>query len=244
PDRRRRLRCPLRPRHVAVHPARAGSWFQAGAYGVLASAERQALPGRRRPRLLFRTFSLRDFSGWGALHLGRFFRQLVFFWALALPLGVAVLVWLVSLGVGGEVWGGPAVLGIAGGGLLPLGFLFLITGLWSHVAQADLAREGSGALAAAWRGLKVLGRRLGAVTILVVLFVSAGVVLALLFVPVSAVPGLLLSGAPTLRAFVLILLFLLEGIPSALLAMVLASSLVALVRSEALREIRPEVQSA
>jgi len=224
---------------VLVH-----SWFQAGAYGVLASAERQALPGRRRPRLLFRTFSLRDFSGWGALYLGRFFRLLVFFWALALPLGVAVLVWLVSLGVGGELWGGPAALGIAGGGLLPLGFLFLITGLWSHVAQADLAREGSGALAAARRGLTVLGRRLGAVTILVVLFVGAGVALALLFVPVSAVPGLLLTGAPRLRAFVLVVLFLLQGIPSALLAMVLASSLVALVRSEALRELRPEVQSA
>ncbi len=224
---------------VLVH-----SWFQAGAYGVLASAERQALPGRRRPRLLFRTFSLRDFSGWGALYLGRFFRLLVFFWALALPLGVAVLVWLVSLGVGGEIWGKPAVMGIAGGGLLPLGFLFLVTGLWSHVAQADLAREGSGAFAAARRGLTVLGRRLGAVTVLVFLLVGAGVALALLLVPVSAVPGLLLTGAPRARAFGLVVLFLLQGIPSALLGLVLASSLVALVRSEALRELRPEVQSA
>jgi hypothetical protein len=224
---------------VLVH-----SWFQAGAYGVLASAERQALPGRRRPRWLFRTFSLRDFSGWGALYLGRFFRLLVFFWVLALPLGVAVLVWLVSLGVGGEVWGKTAVVGIASGGLLPLGFLFLITGLWCHVAQADLARGDSGALAAARRCLKVLGRRLGAVTVLVVLLVGAGFALALLFVPVFAVPGLLLTGAPRLRDLVLILLFLLQGIPSALLTLILASSLVALVRSEALRELRPEVHSA
>jgi hypothetical protein len=224
---------------VLVH-----SWFQAGTYGVLASAERQALPGRRRPRLLFRTFSLRDFSGWGALYLGRFFRLLVFFWLLALPLGVAVLTWLISLGVGGEVWGKPAVLGIAGGGLLPMGFLFLIAGLWSHVAQADLAREGSGARTAARRGLTVLGRRLGAVAVLVLLMAAAGFVLALLFLPASAVPELLLAGAPKLRAFVLIVLFLLQGIPSALLTMLLASSLVALVRSEALREIRPEVQTA
>jgi len=85
-------------------------------------------------------------------------------------------------GVGGEVWGKTAVVGIAGGGLLPLGFLFLITGLWCHVAQADLARGDSGALAAARRGLKVLGRRLGAVAVLVVLFVGAGFALALLFV--------------------------------------------------------------
>ena len=48
------------------------------------------------------------------------------------------------------------------------------------------------------------------------------------------------------RALVRVVLFLLQGIPSALLAMVLASSLVALVRSEGLREIRrkPEVQTA
>ncbi|HSS52400.1 MAG TPA: hypothetical protein VLX28_25945 [Thermoanaerobaculia bacterium] len=227
---------------VLVH-----SWFQAGTYGVLASAERQALPGRRRPRLLFRTFSLRDFSGWGALYLGRFFRLLVFFWALALPLGFALLVWLISLGVGGEVWGRPAVLGIGFGGLLPLGFLFLVAALWSNIAQAaqaDLAREGSGALAAARRGLTVLGRRLGAVAVLVFLVAGAGVALAFLFVPLSAVPEMLLAGAPKLRAFVLVVLFLLQGIPSALLALVLASSLVALVRSEALREIRPEVQTA
>jgi hypothetical protein len=224
---------------VLVH-----SWFQAGTYGVLASAERQALPGRARPRLLFRTFSLGDFAGWGALYLGRFFRLLVFFWALALPLGFAVLVWLVSLGVGGEVWGGPAALGIAIGGLFPVGFLFLVAALWSHVAQADLAREGSGARAAARRGLTVLGRRLGAVTLLVLLVAAAGMALAFLFVPVSAVPEILLAGAPGLRAFVLVVLFLLQGIPSALLGLVLASSLVALVRSEALREIRPEVLTA
>jgi hypothetical protein len=224
---------------VLVH-----SWFQAGTYGVLTSAERQALPGRRRPRLLFRTFSLRDFSGWGGLYLGRFFRLLVVFWALALPLAAAVLVWLVSLGVGGEVWGKPAVLGIAFGGLLPLGFLFLVAGLWSHVAQADLAREGSGARAAARRGLTVLGRRLGAVFLLVFLAAGAGLALAFLFVPVSIVPEILLSSAPKVRAFVLVVLFLLQGIPSALLTMVLASSLVALVRGEALREIHPEVQTA
>lgn len=224
---------------VLVH-----SWFQAGAYGVLASAERQALPGRRRPRLLFRTFNVRDFSGWGALYLGRYFRLLVFFWALALPLGVAVLMWLVSLGVGGEVWGRPAVLGIGFGGLLPLSFLFLVAGLWSHVAQADLAREGSGVWAAARRGLTVLGRRLGAVFLLVFFLAGAGLALAMFFLPVSAAPGLLLAGEPKLRAFVLVVLFLLQGIPSALLTMVLASSLVALVRSEALREIRPEVQTA
>ncbi|HYX23948.1 MAG TPA: hypothetical protein VFC23_07325 [Thermoanaerobaculia bacterium] len=221
-------------------------WFQAGAYGVLAAADRQALPGPGRHRLLFRTFSLRDFAGWGGLYLWRFFRLLVLFWALALPLGIAVLVWLVSLGVGGEVWGQRAVLGMGCGGALPLGFLFLVAGLWSHVARADLAREGSGVRVAARRGLAVLGRRLGAVVVLVLPVAAAGLGLALVFVPVSALPELLLVGAPRLRVLVRVVLFLLQGLPSALLAMVLASSLVALVRSEGRREIRrkPEVQTA
>ncbi|MEA2602965.1 MAG: hypothetical protein QOF89_3957 [Acidobacteriota bacterium] len=221
-------------------------WFQAGAYGVLAAADRQALPGPRRQRLLFRTFSLRDFSGWGGLYLWRYFRLLVLFWLLALPLGMAVLAWLITLGVGGEVWGKGAVVGIACGGVLPLGFLFLVAGLWSHVAQADLAREGSGVRAASRRGLAVLGRRLGAVFILILLVVAAAFAVALVFVPVSFVPDLLLAGAPRLRGLVRVVLFLLQGIPNALLAMVLAASLVALVRSEGLREIRrePEVQTA
>ncbi|HEX3552859.1 MAG TPA: hypothetical protein VIA62_06490 [Thermoanaerobaculia bacterium] len=221
-------------------------WFQAGTYGVLAAAERQALPGPRRHRLLFRTFSLRDFAGWGGLYLWRFFRLLVLFWALALPLGIAALVWLVSLGVGGEVWGRPAVLGMGCGGALPLGFLFLVAGLWSHVARAGLAREGSGVRVAVRQGLAVLGRRLGTVVVLVLLAVIAGLALALVLVPVSVLPELLLTGAPRLRALVRVVLFLLQGIPSALLALVLASSLVALVRSEGLRDIRrqPEVQTA
>ncbi|HEX4965854.1 MAG TPA: hypothetical protein VF173_33910 [Thermoanaerobaculia bacterium] len=221
-------------------------WFQAGAYGVLAAAERQALPGPGRQRLLFRTFSLRDFSGWGGLYLWRFFRLLVLFWFLALPLGFAVLVWLVSLAIGGEVWGRQAVLGIGCGGALPLGFLFLVAGLLSHAAQADLAREGSGVRAAIRRGVAVLGRRLGAVFALVLLMVAAGLALTLLYLAVSVVPEVLLTGAPRLRALVRVALFLLQGIPSSLLAMVLASSLVALVRSEGLREIRrkPEVQTA
>ncbi len=221
-------------------------WFQAGAYGVLAAADRQALPGSRRERLLFRTFTLRDFSGWGGLYLWRYFRLLVIFWILAFPLGMAVLFWLITLGVGGQLGGTGTALGIGCGGALPLGFLFLVSSLWIHVAQADLAREGSGVGAASRRGLSVLGRRLGTVFLLVLLIALAALAVAAVFVPVSFVPTFLLTGAPRLRTLVQVLLFLLQGLPNALLVMILAASLVALVRSEGLREIRrrPEVQSA
>jgi hypothetical protein len=221
-------------------------FFQAGTYGILTAADRQALPGARRHRLLFRTFSLRDFLGWGSLYVWRFFGTFVLFWGLALLLGMAVLLWLVFLGMGGVRWGAPAALGIGCGGALLVGFLLLVIGLWFHVAQAGLAREGSGVRTAARQGLSVLGRRLGAVIALAVLFLGAAVGLAIAFLPLSAVTGSLLSGAPRLRALVQLILLLLQGLPGTLLAVGLAGSLVALVRSETPSEIRrqPEVQAA
>lgn len=221
-------------------------FFQAGAFGVLASGDRQALPGARRNRLFFRTFSLRDFFGWGGLYVWRFLGVRVLFWGLVMALGAAVLFWLIFLGAGGGEWGAPAAFGIACGGALPLAFLALVLGLWFQVAQADLAREGSGVRAASRRGLHVLGRRLGAVAILFLLFLGAAIGLSIVFLPLTAAADSLLSGSPGWRALVRLVLFLLQSLPSTLLAMVLAGALVALVRSETLAEIRrkPEVQTA
>lgn len=221
-------------------------FFQAGAFGVLASGDRQALPGPRRNRLLFRTFSLRDFFGWGGLYVWRFLGVRVLFWGLVMALGAAVLFWLIFLGVGGSEWGAPAAFGIGCGGALPLVFLALVLGLWFQIAQADLAREGSGVRTASRRGLHVLGRRLGAVAILFILFLGAAIGLLIVFLPLTAAADLLLSGSPGWRALVRLILFLLQSLPSTLLTMVLAGSLVALVRSETLAEIRrkPEVQTA
>jgi hypothetical protein len=221
-------------------------YFQAGAYGVLASADRQALPGPRRQRELFRTFSLRDFLGWGGLYVWRFLGMLLLFGAFAFLLGGAALLWLLFLGVGGAQWGSPAALGIGCGGALPMGFLALVLGLWVHLAQADLARDGSNVRAASRRGIAVLGRRLGTVVSLFLLALVAALVLAAVFFPLTAAADSLLSGAPLARALVRLLLFLLQSFPNTLLAMVLAGALVALVRSETPSESRrhPEVQTA
>jgi len=87
-------------------------YFQAGTFGVLASGDRQALPGLPRHRMLFRTFSLRDFLGWGGLYMWRFCGVLLLFGAFTFLLGGGVLLWLLFLGVGGAQWGSPAALGI------------------------------------------------------------------------------------------------------------------------------------
>lgn len=222
------------------------AYFQAGAYGVLAAADRQALPGPRRSKDFFRTFSLRDFLGWGGLYMWRFFGVLLLFGVLAFVLGGAALLWLLFLGVGGVQWGSPAALGIGCGGALPMGFLALVLGLWLHLAQADLARDDSSVRAASRRGIAVLGRRLGTVIALFLAALVAVFALAVVFFPLGAAADTLLSGAPLMRALVRFLLFLLQSLPNTLLAMVLAGALVALVRSETPSESRryPEVQTA
>ena len=222
------------------------SYFQAGAYGVLAAADRQALPGPRRSKEFFRTFNLRDFLGWGGLYMWRFFGVLLLFGVFAFLLGGAVLLWLLFLGAGGAQWGSPAALGIGCGGALPMGFLALVLGLWLHLAQADLARDGSSVRAASRRGISVLGRRLGTVIALFLVALVAGLALAIVFFPLGAAADALLSGAPLMRTLVRFLLFLLQSLPNTLLAMVLAGALVALVRSETPSESRryPEVQTA
>ncbi|HEY4561620.1 MAG TPA: hypothetical protein VIJ36_01495 [Thermoanaerobaculia bacterium] len=222
------------------------SYFQAGAYGVLAAADRQALPGPRRSKEFFRTFSLRDFLGWGGLYMWRFFGVLLLFGVFAFLLGGGVLLWLLFLGAGGAQWGSPAALGIGCGGALPMGFLALVLGLWLHLAQADLARDGSSVRSASRRGIAVLGRRLGTVIALFLIALAAALALAIVFFPLGEAADTLLSGAPLTRSLVRFLLFLLQSLPNTLLAMVLAGALVALVRSETPSESRryPEVQTA
>lgn len=220
-------------------------FVQAGSYGVLAAADRQALPGPGRHKLLFRTFNLRDFMGWGGLYVWRFFRMLFLYWILILMMGLTLLTWVIFLFVSGAKWGGGAALGLGCGGVLPLAFLALVLGLWFNVAQADLAWETSRVRTASRRGLSILGHRLGAVLALFIVFVGAMIALGVAFAPLSSMTQRLLSGAPRVRTLVQLVLLLLQSLPNALLTMALAGSLVALVRSEMLSEIRkPEVQTA
>jgi hypothetical protein len=221
-------------------------FFQAGTYGVLAAADRQALPGPRRPRDFFRVFTLREFRGWGRRYVWRYAGAILLFGVLLLALGGVVLLWLGLAVAGGGEWGSPAAVAIVFGGALPVGFLALVAGLGLHLAQADLAREGSGVRAAWRRGLGVLGRRLGAVTALFLLIALGVLVLAALFLPLARGADALLAGAPGVRALVRFLLVLLQSLPNTLLVTLFAGALVALVRSETSLEIRrnSEVQTA
>jgi hypothetical protein len=160
------------------------AWFEGGILGVLVAAERQAHPrAADRPGAWgwFKTFSLRDFSGWGGRYLWRFFW--FFHLALTASLVFVLLVGLLVLGAvyGNESWGPGAALGIGCGGALPLAFALLVYGLWYSAAQPAVALEGSGTLRGSALGLRVVGRRLGAsfLILLVVAVVAVVVYLVL-----------------------------------------------------------------
>jgi hypothetical protein len=230
-------------------------YIQAGTYGVLLTADRQAPPsrpgskpraGRPRARALFRTFSRTDFFGWGGRYVWRFFGLVNLFWVLLLVVALGTVLWLAFIVAGGERWGSTAALGIGCGGVLPLGFLTLVFAFGFSVAQADLAREDSGVWVAFRVGFSVLGRRLGAVLLVYLVFLAAAVALSVLFIPASLAADTLLGDAPGMHALAQIFLLFVQGIPSALLSVALAAALVALVRSEIRSEtrVKPEVQIA
>ena len=159
------------------------AWFQGGILGVMIAAERQALADAHRRAggwRWFRTYTLRDFAGWGGRYLGRYFAW--FHLVVLLSLGFAVLgVLLVAGAVAAyRTWGGGAAVGLGCGGLVPLAFLALLFAAWTILAQPAVALDGSGAVRGSAVALRVLTRRLGAsiglLLVLVVLSVVLGVV--------------------------------------------------------------------
>lgn len=160
----------------------AWGWFQGGIFGTLVAAERQALPdaqNRAGGASWFRTFSLSEFSGWGGRYAWRFF----WFFHLSLTIGLllTLVAVLIAFGVvlGYETWGGGAAYGIGCGAALPFLFALFVFAIWSVTAQPFLARPQGGVMRAAGDGLRVIGRRPGAVLLIVLTLIVLGVGLGL-----------------------------------------------------------------
>jgi hypothetical protein len=211
-------------------------WVQAGTYGVLVAADRQAPAGPGGDWRWFRTWSGRDFAGWAGRYLWRFFWFLNLYAALASLLLLLFVLLMAGAVAGGQRWGWPAALGIGCGGTLPLLFLGVVLGLWMSLAQADLAREGSGVALATRRGLRVLGRRLGGVLLVWLLFVAASTALAMVFTPFSLGADLLLRDAPAVSLAVGLAVAAVQALASSALTIALAAGLVALMRDDGATE--------
>lgn len=220
------------------------SYFQGGLYGTLYSADRQALPGAGRDRRLFRTFSGRNFAGWGGRFVWRFFWFYNFAGLLFLIALLLVLVWVGLTAFAADRWGAPVAWSVGCGGALPVFFVLLVLSLGIGLGQADLPRDGSGVLKAARLGFDVLARRPGAVLLLALCFAAAGIAVSLIFLPVSIGLTLGLAQKPLAALAARGALALLQMIPNAALSVASAAAFVALMRSEIAGARRLEVPPA
>lgn len=162
----------------------AWGWFQGGIFGTLVAAERQALPDAQRRAggsQWFRTYGWPEFSGWGALYAWRYF----WFFHLSLTVGLVLMLVgvLIAFGtvLGYQAWGGGAAYGIGCGASLPFFFALVVYAVWSVTSQPFLARPGSRVTSAAGAGLRIIGRRPGAVLLIVAALFVVGVAFGLVF---------------------------------------------------------------
>jgi len=116
-------------------------YLQAGIFGVLTAAERQALPGGGRGREWFRTFSLRNLFGWGGRYMGRFFGFVNLYGLAWIGVLLAGVLWIFLLIGGGQRWGQAAAVGIGCGGALPLAFLALTLEMLFRMRRLALAER-------------------------------------------------------------------------------------------------------
>ncbi len=170
-------------------------WFQGGIVGTLVAADRQAHPeAQNRPGASgwFKTFSGRDFAGWGGRYMWRFFWFFHLYVTCALLLILFAALLALGAGFGYRSWGAGAALGIGCGGALPFAFLILVFALWYLAAMPAVVVEGGRVLSGAAAGLRVVGRRLGASLLLFAVLLLASLVLGLGFSVAQTVVNLTL----------------------------------------------------
>ena len=200
---------------------------------MLTAADRQAPGGVPRDHRVFRTFSWRDFFGWGGRYLWRFFWIYNLFGAIFLLI-VLVGTLLAALAVGAaDQWGPPAAFGIGCGGALPLFFAAVVLGIWMVLAQADLGRIESSVGQAARRGWRVLTRRLGGVLLICLLALIASFAVGLIFMPFAIGIQLAVGDNLPLDLGLRFGLNLVQSLAGGIVGIAIAGSFVALLRTEA-----------
>lgn len=220
------------------------SFFQAGVFGVLTTADRQAPPGGRTETAWFRTYSWVEFQGRGGRQLWRFFwliNLMFLFW----------LVWVVFASVaavaGVLVTGGAGLsagLAVGCASILPLGFLFVLLFFWSLFGEADIADSDCSAWDGLRGGLRVLVRRLGAVFLLFVLMAFASVAIGMVFLVLSfpLSTGLVPHGALQLTAT--LFLQALQWLAAGVVQLTIVGAVVAILRNERALESEAHARSA
>jgi hypothetical protein len=221
---------------VAVALVACYSFFQAGAFGVLTTADRQA-PGEGRAGVAwFRTYTWTEFQGRGGRHLWRFFWLFNLVLLLWLAWLLLAMLAIVASALAAEGGGLGAALGIGCAAVFPLGFLFVLLVFWALFAQADIAATDSGPWKSLRGALRLLTRRLGAVALLFLVFAVASVAVTMLSLAVSLPlsSGLLVAGG--VRTVATLLLQGAQWLVAGALQLTIAGAVVAIARDERERE--------
>jgi len=211
------------------------AWFQGGIMGVLLAAEHQAHPeaGHRAGGWQwFRTFSLRELAGWGARNLWPFFW--FFHVMITAWLGLSLVFVLLVGGAGAafDRWGGGAAFGFGCGGTIPLLFLGWVLAAWSLVAQPAVALRGGAGRGSAL-GFQIIGRRLGASSLVLFLVLLASVVLALIVTMGQVTSDLFLPSSGWIHLGVYVLSTVAQWLVGSVLTVLALATYTALVAAEA-----------
>lgn len=159
-------------------------YLQGGVVGMLVEAEMAAGGGRPSWRA-FRSFTAVGFDRQGRRLFWRYFWFNHLVGAVALAWAVLLLVLLtvaVRLATGPQTSAGVAVGCV---GLVPLGLLLLVAGLWSMLATVEVARPGAGVWQASRRALRTLLRRLGPVLVIWLMALAGWLALGAAFTPLE-----------------------------------------------------------
>lgn len=205
-------------------------WFQAGIMATLERGERQAPPTLPADPRLFRTFSGRNFRGWGNGGAWRYFN---FFSVLSLVataiLGVYVIAAVIAAAAMGEGVGMTVVGCVA---VLPLVALLMMFNLWFLVGMTLLPRQEFGVWSATRVALSILWRRLGGALLIALLFILASVGVALIFWPLGQGMSAALEGSLPAWFAVQFLLTVAQWLVNGILTVALFASVTSLVRTE------------
>jgi len=212
-------------------------YLQGGILAILVAADRQCPPGSARDRELFRVFSLQGIFGWGRRYVWRFFWLFNLLLALYL-VWILLLACLIGMAVfAAQRWGGMAAFGLGCGGALPLLFGLLVLGLAANLAQVALPVAEATVRGSLLRAFQVLGRRLGAVLLLTVLWILATITISIVVAITSFSLSLLVGPGQALGVALQVGTTLVEWLIGSMLAVALMASMAALVHQR--RDVGP-----
>lgn len=209
------------------------SFFEAGAFGLLAAGERRAPDDRpgEPAAANFRSFTWSSFQADGGAYLWRFFwllNLMLLFWTIWLLLGSVAAV---TSGLTAAAAGPGAALALGCLSVLPLTFVALVLVFWGWFSQAEIVWRDCGVWTGLLGGLRLTTRRLGTVTGLSVVLIVVVIASAVMFLLLTLTLETALASFAGVRIALVWSLQALQWLVGAVIHLTFVAAIVALARS-------------